>query len=187
MNNIRVLSSSVLIALVSVISLISTGCTSIYTERYFSSKQEFYDYINKSVKGRVVNVTLKNDSTFATNENGAQIENDSLLLFLSGTEKDKVFQSPKIKYQNYIPLTEVNSVGYKNTTQGIISGALTGILAGVLLTISKVIPANQQEGNPPYPEDYNYASVGVISIAAGILVGGILGGIIGYHYNYEFK
>ncbi len=58
-------------------SLILISCSSIYTEKNFSSKEKLYQNFNNSVKETSVNVTFQNDSS-AIFKNGAFIENDTL-------------------------------------------------------------------------------------------------------------
>ena len=96
----------------------------------------------------------------------------------------------EIKYYSFCvtSVNKINEVSYKSTSVGIIGGIFMGMGAGLLLTISKIIPANDEGGNPPYRgKDYNYLNVGVPSIALGIIVGGIVGAITGHRYNFEFR
>lgn len=209
--------------------LFFAGCSSTYRVTDFKSKNEFYNNVNNNIKDREVNVTLNNDSTFATNDKGAQVEQNYLSLRLNRTVLDTTLPLSEIQNINYktkhgnpstyielkngatinaenirrsagslefntrvpypynIPINKVNEIGYKSTSEGIFSGIFIGMGAGLLLTISKIIPANLREGNPPYPNDYNYFGVGRVSIPLGIIVGGIVGAIIGHHYNYEFR
>ena len=153
--------------------MLLTGCSSTYRVSDFSSKEKFYESINKAAKGKVVNITLKNGSLI--NAFNVKMSNDSTAF------------STKNYFQYNIPISNVKAISYKNTSEGIVTGALTGIAAGLLITISKVIPANSQEGNPPYPKDYDYPKAGMISIPIGIVSGSIIGWLIGHNYTYEFN
>jgi hypothetical protein len=181
-----------------------TSCSSTYTVTDFSSKEDFYNYVNKNISNREVNVTLNNDSTFTTNDIGAQVNQNFLTLKLY-SYKDTTVPLSEIQNMNYesnlgkpptyiklkngntinaenirrsanslefdvrvsypynIPINKINKVSYKSTSVGIINGIFIGIGSGLLLTVSKVIPASIREGNPPYPDDYDYYGVGLLA------------------------
>jgi len=72
-------------------SLILMSCSSIYTEKNFSSKEKLYQNFNNSAKGTPVDVTFINDSSVIF-QNGALIENDTLYAYkyLFNIQKGKV-------------------------------------------------------------------------------------------------
>jgi hypothetical protein len=59
------------------IPLIFTSCSSTYKVSDFPSKDKFFEDFNKSAYDKSLQVTLNNDSSF-TNNNGAEIVNDTL-------------------------------------------------------------------------------------------------------------
>ena len=152
-------------------------------------------FVSRQVKIENIKIPLKeinsldykiynSTSTHLSLKNGKEIEVDSMV-FLPSMLKCNTKEEFLIK--NHIPLNFVKGVSYNNHLEGTLTGMLYGVVGGLLITISKVIPANVREGNPPYPNDYDYFAVGIISIPLGILVGGITGGFIGHKYNYEFN
>ncbi len=57
--------------------LILESCSSIYSVKDFSSKEQLYQDFNNSVKDKSINVKFINGSSLTIN-NGAVIENDTL-------------------------------------------------------------------------------------------------------------
>ena len=82
-------------------SLILMSCSSIYTEKNFSSKEKLYHNFNNSVKETPVNVTFINDSSVIF-QNGAVIKNDTLYAYkyLVNVQEKKV------------NLSEIKSIDY---------------------------------------------------------------------------
>ena len=117
--------------------------------------------------------------------NGKNIDADNMV-FLQSILKYNTKEDLLIKKN--IPLNSVKEVNYKTYIASTFTGILCGIVGGFLVTISKIIPANIREGNPPYPQDdYDYYQVGLGSISLGILAGGITGYFIGHSYHYKFN
>ncbi len=86
--------------LFSLLSLFLVGCTSYYTARQYSSPKEFYEDFNDFAKNKNLKVTLRNDSTFITDE-GTQVLNDSLILINKFQKTEiKVLQLKEIKSIN---------------------------------------------------------------------------------------
>ncbi len=171
MNNIRVLSSSILIALASVSSFISSGCSSTYRISDFSSKENFYSDFNNFARGKNLKVTLKSDSTIICN-NGAEIKNDTLFFPLSESNIT----------DDFMPLNKVKEINYKNHWLGIpsmlITGTLLGFAAGYILNSS--IGVNNLNDNQAF-------YIGWGSTVIGTLIGSVAGYLIGYNYIYEFN
>ncbi len=74
-------------------ALFFVGCSSTYTIKDFPSKEKFYEDFNDFVKNKKVEVTLKNDSTFTTNE-GTRINNDCLV-FTNQFQSTGILRIPK--------------------------------------------------------------------------------------------
>ncbi len=66
-----------IIFLICLMWISAAGCSTIYQANQFPSKQKYYDDFNSFASNKVLNVELKNDSTFETEE-GVFIANDSL-------------------------------------------------------------------------------------------------------------
>ncbi len=128
--------------------------------------------------------TSDNRSAHLSLKNGREIEAENLM-FQPNSLKCKIKEN--LARNEKIPLSLIKAISYKNHFQGIVTGILCGFLAGVILTASQVIPAEVHEGNPPYPHDYNFMAVGLISLPLGIIAGGVIGGNIGYKYTYHFN
>jgi hypothetical protein len=74
------------ILLASIICIVvSDGCSTIYTVKDFSSKNNYYKEINDNIKGKSVNITLINDSTFENND-GVLLSTDTLSCFKTHTD-----------------------------------------------------------------------------------------------------
>lgn len=81
------------------VSVIITGCSSIYTVKDFSSKKNFYDDFNKFARNKNLKVTLTNDSTFAV-EGKTRITNDSLLMQMN-IQKEVIIKRDEVKDIKY--------------------------------------------------------------------------------------
>ncbi len=96
----RVSSSPVLITLISVASLIYSGCAN-YVLKDFPSKQNFYNSFNNFAKGKTLNIKLTNGSTFIYSK-GVFIRGDSLVLKGCDTYREaKALSVKDIKDINY--------------------------------------------------------------------------------------
>jgi len=86
---------------VSLIVLSFAGCSSTYKVSGFSSKEKFYDDFNKSVNGKIVEITLSNDSSFTAFED-VHIANDSLH-YISQIKKEEIkIRRSEIKDVKYV-------------------------------------------------------------------------------------
>ena len=81
-----------------ILLLFLIGCSSTYTTKYFSSKKDFYKYINSSIKNRNVNVVTI-DSSFTSLE-GSVIKNDTLQTVSNVQEKIPMSEIRDIKYHS---------------------------------------------------------------------------------------
>ena len=150
------------------------GCSSIYTERYFSSKEKFYKDFNKSAFNKTLKVTLKNDSSFICS-NGAEIKYDTLFLPFYKRYNNK----------NFIPLKNVKQISFVNHWKGIpiplICGTIIGFGTGYLINNSLTAPGSNSD-------NVNIGAYGIIVLTGvGIISGGIIGWINGYTFTYQFN
>jgi hypothetical protein len=148
------------------------GCSSTYKVSDFSSREKFYDDFNKSVKDKIVKVTLDNDSTFNCKES-TNIANDSL--YFSTQTGDK--------RNDILPLNKVKSISCKNHLLGVpvslVSGTVIGTVIGLLLVNTFNI-TNNGGGNSRYNLGWGITSLGLVA-------GGIFGWFNGYTYTYQFN
>jgi hypothetical protein len=84
------------------------GCSSTFNINMYSSKEGFYEVVNKSITDNEIKVVLMNDSTISLG-NGAFVDNDTLFI-----EKD-VFE---IIHKNCL-LAELKKIDYKDNNQKI--------------------------------------------------------------------
>lgn len=156
--------------------LIFVGCSSTYRITDFKSKDEFYKDINKSINNREVDVTLKNDSTFTTNENGAQVNENFLSLTLYRTVIDTAIPTNEIKNIDYssnfknpsafIKLKDGTTINAKN-----MKASKENIEFDTRLPYSYNIPINKVN-----EISYKTCLSGIIT---GFLTGTLTGGLIG--------
>lgn len=85
-----------------------------------------------------------------------------------------------------LPLDIVKEVYYKNNWPGIIPGLILGIPAGIIISLSKIIPTYVNEGSPPRTT-YDYIGSFIIGIPSGSIIGCIIGYLIGFNYTYQFN
>jgi hypothetical protein len=90
----------ILLIVISTSVLLFTGCSSTYTIKYFSSKDNFYNDFNKFAGNKSLKVTLINDSSFISEE-GVKISNDSLIL---------PFMTPEVNKS--VPFNEIKNIDY---------------------------------------------------------------------------
>ncbi len=164
---------------VSILMLLFMGCSGIYTLQNYPSKQKFYEDFNNFAKNKNLKVTLNNDSSFVT-QKGTKISNDSLI-FISIDSKTEVNNIPQS-----IPINKIKDVHYKLNWPGIFPGLILGIPLGIIISVSKIIPANSTEGSPPRPS-YDYITSSLIGFPLGIIIGGTAGYFIGFNYTYVFN
>ncbi len=178
MNNIRVLSSSILIALVSVSSFINLGCQANYiVSQYYSREEEYADF-NKSCNDKPLKIILNNDSTIFA-PNGARISNDTLILLNKNQDVISV---------NF-PINKVKEARYNKRWLGIPFGILTGGAVGTLAGAVGLIPVYESHPNMNGGQTQTIETGGamVYGCIAGIGIGGIIGWLIGYNYIYYFN
>lgn len=72
------------------------GCSSTYTLRDFSSRQNFYNDFNKSIKNRELNIKLHNNNT-VVGYDGVLLSNDTLVIVTESHEVHKNIKSSEIK------------------------------------------------------------------------------------------
>ena len=129
-----------IIFILTISGLLFVGCSSIYTVKNFSSKEELYKDFNKSAKTNKIKITLISDSTFITRK-GAYISNDSLF-FISQIKKVKIKINPadikKIKYYENNRLSLSADVLLKNGKE-LKSDSVTLYSDLLYITISKPV------------------------------------------------
>lgn len=157
------------------VTLILVGCSETYKVTDFNSKNDFNEYVNKHIKDREVNVTLKNDSTFTTNENGAQVNQNFLTL--------KLYKSK----DTTLLLDEIQNINY-NTNFGNPSVHLKLKNGNTINAENIRRSANSLEFNTKFPYSYNISinkvneinyKTHLSGIIAGFLTGTLTGGLIG--------
>ena len=117
MNNIRVLSSSILTALISAAFFIQSGCSN-YVVKDFPSKQDYYNSFNSFAEGKTLNIKLTNDSIF-TYSNVIFVRNDSLVLKSYSTYREsKTLAVKDIKNINYYSVDFLNPSAYLELKDG---------------------------------------------------------------------
>jgi hypothetical protein len=133
--------------LIASLTLIFTGCSSIYKVSNFPSRDKFYKDFNKSANDKTLRVTLTNDSSFIT-ENGAQISNDSIIFITKVRKEEKISRNDimDIKYtgtdmENLLAVIYLKN-GYSTTVK--ISGMLpdSSISVIVLENKNEFLPVN---------------------------------------------
>ncbi len=96
--------------------LFLTGCSSIYTVKNFSSKENFYKDFNKSANGNSFKIILTDGRTFKI-QKGAYITNDSLF-FVAQLKKEMIKINPneikEIKYYGNYKSGYSNHIILKN-------------------------------------------------------------------------
>ena len=105
----------------------------------------------------------------------------------SATTKNIVFNSDSSinakvfeRKNDYIPVTEIKKLTYKNRLPGFFTGLIIGIPSGVFAALIAAIFSNDVITKDETKLD-SYYKTGVI---VGPIIGGILGAIIGYNYTY---
>jgi hypothetical protein len=163
-----------------IVPFLFIDCSSTYSIKNFSSKENFYNAFNKSVDSNSVKVTLITDSTFITDN--VKILNDSIFYSQPGYElKNQKIISDSSRdfttFGNRIPLNKIKKLSYNNRWRGFEYGAITfivpGTFAGILSTAGK---------------DYTglTTTTYIVSLASGI-AGGIFGAIFGWNYIYQIN
>ena len=157
-----------LLLLISILSLILAGCSSIKTIENFPSKKVFYGNFNNFAKDKKVDLLLKKDSLI-TNQSEVAIKDDSIY---------------SMENKNIAPLQRLKSVSYKNKLRGSLYGLLIGAISGlaVTYTISNFINRNNSDKRS---SENGYIALSGIPIGA--IVGIIWGWLSGYNYVYQFN
>ena len=151
--------------LCSLLVLILTGCSSIYTQKDFPSKQKFYEDFNNSVRNKKVIVTLTNDSLI--NLINAEIKNDSLL--------SKEFAEP---------VDRIKEVSYKSHLESTVIGFAAGTPLGI---ITGLIGYGVIDSNNSQEKSKGAGNFLEMSTVAGFAGGIIIGWLTGFNYTYQFN
>jgi hypothetical protein len=144
-------------------SLLITGCSSTYTLRHYSSKDNFYKDFNSSVGSKDLNVILLNDSLVQTKDGGI-LKNDTLFT------KTNVF-----------PVNFIKTVQFKTRLKSTLFGILFGEM-GTMIAGGNILANNQSKLD--LNSFIRYASIVFLS---GGIIGAIAGYYIGWDINYQFN
>jgi hypothetical protein len=147
-------------------ALFLMGCSSTYTIKDFSSKDEFCQSFNTRVGSKDIDITLSDNSS-RTIYGGGILKHDTLYTLT------EVFPVDLVKSVKY------NAKGDKGSVP---VGMLCGVIVGgavALSTYKSVQRLGDNEG--PY-QFYEFVLMGT-----GVLVGGITGYFLGWNTTYQFN
>ncbi|MDR3627581.1 MAG: hypothetical protein P4L45_12140 [Ignavibacteriaceae bacterium] len=98
--------------------LLFTGCSTTYTLKDFTSKQEFYSKFNSSLQDRNARAQLMNDSVIDIKD-GAEVLNDTLYLLTRSIYKaNRKFALQEIKNIKYLSIDSRSAdISLKNDTR----------------------------------------------------------------------
>jgi len=153
-------------SLLIVLSLLLTGCSSIYSIKDFPSKDKFYQKFNSSVGYKDIDITLTNDSQ-RTIFGGGTLKQDTLYTLTD------IFPVESIKNINFR-----TKGGGGSVPVGILSGIIIGGIAAALIVKSI------KKGGDWGPD---YDVVYLIYMAPAAIIGGVIGYFIGWNTTYQFN
>jgi hypothetical protein len=148
------------------------GCSSTYSVSDFSSKEKFYDDLNKSMHDKSIKVILINDSSYVINNN-VRISNDSLVLL-----------NPEESVGNNLALEKVKKISSINKGNKILTGLWVGASTGFLISLP-MIAMNNRGGNHGSTQSLFPASL--VYTASGGIIGVAIGSIFDRTYIYQFN
>ncbi len=150
------------------IFIIFTGCSTTYKITKYYSKERMYKDFNESVLNR--NLTIKLHKGNLLKSQGAQIVNDSLLLYPLNENK-------------ILLISQIKEVSYKNHPKGLIPGAFSGILAGMVLGAAIELLTTDHPGS----SSPTFAEAALLGAVSGFIVGSAIGYNIGFTIKYQFQ
>ncbi len=166
-------------------SIITGDKNKIISDTLFSFKE-----INVGKDYKIPTKELK-DISFITNDyrtaditlkNGEKLKAENLSL-ANDTANFWGIKTLLLKYK-ISPLSEINSIGYKNNLKGVLPGILVGAFSGGILGATGWIYHPMDGGNT---ETFSQQEATFAGFFTGIIIGAIVGYYIGVNIEYQFN